>query len=133
MTQPSYRFPYVPRMIATLLIPYASAQRVGTQTPALLTGLLPFIRVTGGDGPSDLVNRHARFTVDVLADSVTVAELLAERIHQHLTTERLVLAPAVIDRVSCDSGPEEMPPWAPGVFRFQARYTSVSRRFKSSA
>jgi hypothetical protein len=33
-----------------------------------------------------------------------------------------------IDRVAVDSAPSEVPPWAPGIFRFEATYTVVSRR-----
>jgi hypothetical protein len=129
----TYRFPDAARTVATLLIPYASAQRVGTRVPSSLTGLLPFIRVVRHGGPSDLVSDYARLHIDVLADSVTVGELLAERIRQYLTTERLSLPPAIIDRVICDGAPEEVAPWAPGIFRFEGRYTAVSRRYKSSA
>jgi hypothetical protein len=127
----SYRFPYAPRVVASLLVPYAATDRVGTRLPDSLAGRLPFVWVVGEGGPSGPVNSYARIRVTVLADAVSVAELLAERIHQFLTTERLALPPAVIDRVTVDSIPQEVAPWAPGVLRFDARYTCVSRRFRS--
>lgn len=133
MTAPviEYRFPDAARTVAKLLEPLASPQRVGTRTPASLTGVMPFIRVTRRGGSSDEVNDYARIYIDVLATDVGAAELLSERIREFLTSRTHRLGRAVIDRVSVDSAPEELAPWSSGVFRFEGRYTVVSRRHKA--
>jgi len=132
MSQPWRRFPDAPKTVAKLLEPLAPAvtagSRVGTRFPSTLTGVMPFIRVTRHGGPSDEVSDYAFVHVDVLSDSLSAAEVLSERIRQKLTTERLRLGSAVVDRVECTSAPEEMPPWAPNINRFEARYTVVFRR-----
>lgn len=132
MSDAWYRFPDAPRTIAKLLEPLAGAGKVGTRVPSSLTGLMPYVRVTRHGGPSDTVSDYAVIHVDVLGDDLAAAEQLAERIRQKLTTERLRLGAAVVDRVTCDSAPEEMPPWSTGINRFEARYTAVFRRYRAA-
>lgn len=134
MTQPTpyYRFPNAARTIAKILEPMVGANKIGTRTPASLTGVMPYVRVRRLGGPSDLVNDYAAIHIDVLSDNLDAAEQLAERIRQKLTTEKLRLGAIVVDRVTCESAPEEMPLWAPGINRFEARYTAVFRRYRAA-
>ena len=139
MTQPQTfrRFPDAAKTIAKILetlVPATSAgPRVGTRTPDNLTGRMPFVRVVRDGGPSDLVNDYAFLYVDVLGNDLNAAENLAERIRQKLTLERLRLGRAVVDSVECTSAPTELPPWAPGIHRFETRYTVVFRRYNAPA
>ena len=135
MTQPTSfrRFPDAAKTIAKILEPLvpatAKGPRVGTRTPTDLTGFMPFIRVVRDGGPSDTVNDYARLYVDVFSDSTSAAEQLSEQIREKLTGERLRLGRAVVDSVDCTNGPTELPPWAPGINRFESRYTVVFRRY----
>jgi len=139
MTQPTIwrRFPSAARTIAKILEPLAPANakgaRVGTQTPGDLTGRMPFIRVVRSGGPSNLVNDFAYIYVDVFSDNLSAAEDLGEKIRQKLTLERLRLGPVIVDRVECTQAPTEMPPWAPGINRFESQYTVVFRRYNAPA
>ncbi len=137
MTQPTTwrRFPNAAKTIAKILEPLSPAvtkgARVGTRTPADLTGLMPFIRVVRDGGPSDLVSDYAFLYIDVFSDNLSAAETLSERIREKLTTESLRLGGAVVDSVDCTNGPTELPPWAPGINRFESRYTVVFRRYNA--
>jgi hypothetical protein len=139
MTQPTSfrRFPDAAKTVAKLLEPFVPATakggRVGTRTPDDLTGRMPFIRVVRDGGPSDLVNYYPLLYIDVFSDNLAAAENLSERIREKLTTERLRLGGAVIDNVVCTNGPTELPPWAPGINRFESRYTVVLRRYNAPA
>lgn len=139
MTQPATfrRFPDAAKTVAKILEPLAPAtakgSRVGTRTPAELTGLMPFVRVVRDGGPSDLVSDYALLYIDVFSDSLSAAETLAERIRERLTMERLRLGQAVVDSVTCTNAPTELPPWAPGIHRFESRYTVVFRRYNAPA
>jgi hypothetical protein len=139
MTQPTpfRRFPDAAKTIAKILEPLAPAnakgQRVGTRTPDNLTGLMPFIRVVREGGPSDLVSDYAYLYIDVFSDSLSAAESLSERIRQRLTLDRVRLGGAIVDSITCTNAPTELPPWAPGINRFESRYTVVFRRYNAPA
>lgn len=124
------RFADMAGTVAHLLSELAAPQRVGIATPDDLTGLLPFVRVTRSGGPRDRLNDYARLAVDVLDDDYDRGFGLAEDIAAFLEPGRLVYGPVVIDRVITDSAPQEVAPWAPGIFRFEAAYTVVSRRHR---
>lgn len=135
MTQPTpyWRFPNAARTIAKILEPIAGTNKIGTRTPASLTpAVMPYVRVRRLGGPSDQVNDFAYIHIDVLSDNLDAAEQLSERIRQKLTTEKLAYGAVVVDRISCESAPEEMPLWAPGINRFEARYTAVFRRYRAA-
>jgi hypothetical protein len=117
--------------MAHLLAQLAAPDRVGVATPEDLTGRLPFIRVTRSGGPRDRLNDYARVTVDVLHDDYDQGFALAEDVAAFFE-RRLGLryGPVVIDRTVVDSAPQEVAPWAPGIFRFEAGYTVVSRHHR---
>ena len=139
MTQPDTfrRFPPAARTIAKILEqlapPVAKGARVGTRTPDDLTGRMPFIRVVRDGGPSDAVNDFALLYVDVFSDNLDAAEKLSERIRELMTQQPIRLGPAIVDSVTCTNGPTELPPWAPGINRFESRYTVVFRRYNAPA
>jgi hypothetical protein len=118
----------VARLLATLTAP----DRVGVATPDDLTGLMPFIRVTRSGGPRDRVSDYARLAVDVFDTDYSRGFALAEDIAAFLEVGRLRYGAVLIDRVTCDNAPQELPPWAPGIFRFEATYTVVSRRHQAA-
>ncbi|TDC02281.1 hypothetical protein E1091_01140 [Micromonospora fluostatini] len=131
MTTPLRRFPDVQRALVTILEPLAGAGRAGVETPTDLQAKLPFIRVLRIGGGSDRLSDFAVVDVDVFAASYGAAELLAERVRQLLTGPPLRAGAAVLDRITCDSGPVELP-WAPGVRRFGATYQVTARRYTTS-
>jgi hypothetical protein len=123
------RFADIATIVAKLLGENVnSPQRVGISVPPDLTGLMPYIRVTRSGGPRDRLNDVARITVDVLDSNYTRGVTTAENVAAFLEPARLRRGPVVLDRVAVDSAPREVAPWAPGVFRFEAAYTVVSRR-----
>lgn len=124
------RFADMAGVVARLLIDLAAPDRVGVTTPDDLTGLLPFIRVARSGGPRDRLNDYARLTVDVFNDDYDAGFALAEDVAAFLEPGRLIYGPVLIDRVAVDSAPQEIAPWAPGIFRFEAGYTVVSRRHR---
>lgn len=126
------RFADMAGMVAHLLVAVAAPERVGITTPDDLSGLLPFVRVTRSGGPRDRINDFARLAVDVFADDYDGGFALAEDIAAFLEPGRLIYGPVVIDRVAVDSAPQEVAPWAPGIFRFEAAYTVVSRRHRGA-
>lgn len=131
MTGPLQRFPDVQAALVTLLESLAGAGRTGIETPGNLQDVLPFVRVIRRGGTSDRINDHATVEVDVFDLTYKGAELLAERVREYLTGERLRAGPAVIDRVTCERAPAEVP-WGPGVRRFNAAYRLVSRRYTAA-
>jgi hypothetical protein len=126
------RFADMAGTVAHLLVAVAAPERVGITTPDDLSGLLPFVRVTRSGGPRDRINDFARLAVDVFADDYDGGFALAEDIAAFLEPGRLIYGPVVIDRVAVDSAPQEVAPWAPGIFRFEAAYTVVSRRHRGA-
>jgi hypothetical protein len=139
VTQPSTfrRFPDAAKTVAKILEPFVPATsagaRIGTRTPDNLTGRMPFIRVVRDGGPSDLVNDYAYLYVDVFSDNLNAAETLSEKIREKLTLERLRLGRVFLDSAVCTNAPTELPPWAPGIHRFESRYTVVFRRYNAPA
>lgn len=124
------RFADMAAVVAQLLVAVAGSGRTGIATPDVLTGAMPFARVTRVGGPRDRVNDRARIAVDVFDSDYTRGFDMAEQIAAYLEPGRLHQGPVVIDRVALDSAPQEVAPWAPGIFRFEARYTVISRRHR---
>lgn len=122
------RFANIPETVAQLLVPLAGVGHTGITVPASLTGLLPYARATRMQSPRDRLNDYARIAVDVFDTDYDRGIRLAEDIADFLEPGRLRLGAVVIDRVEVDAAPQEVAPWAPGVFRWEARYTVVSRR-----
>lgn len=124
------RFADMATLVAHLLGNVIDPSQVGIATPADLTGLLPFARATRIGGPRDRINDFARINVDVLDADYDRGFALAEDIATYLQPGRLRLGPVLIDRVMVDQAPQEIAPWAPGIFRFESRFTIVSRRHR---
>lgn len=122
------RFADIATAVAQLLAGLAGPGRTGITTPADLAGLMPFIRATRSGGPRDRLNDYARIAVDVFDTEYARGMAMAQEVAAFLEPARLHYGALVIDRVEVDSAPQEVVPWAPGVFRFEATYTVVSRR-----
>ncbi len=126
------RFADVASVLAHLLAAVTAPEQVGVAFPAELPGRLPFVRVTRSGGPRDRLNDYARIAVDVLDDDYDRGYATAEDVAAFLEPGRLHYGAVVIDRVGVDSAPQEVAPWAPGIFRFEAAYTVVSRRVRAA-
>lgn len=126
------RFADMATTVAHLLSAVADLDRIGVATPDNLAGRMPFIRVTRAGGPRDRLNDYARLTVDVFDDDYARGSTTAEDIAMFLEPGRLRWDAVVIDRVAVDNAPQEVAPWAPGIFRFEATYTVVSRRYRAA-
>ncbi len=126
------RFADMASTVAMLLTPLAGAGRTGISVPPSLEGRLPFVRATRGGSPRDRINDYARISVDVFDSDYARGSALAEEIAALLEPGRLRLGPVIIDRVEVDAAPQEVAPWAPGIFRWEARYTVVSRRHRAA-
>lgn len=124
------RFADMATAVASILAAVAAPDRVGIATPDDLTGRMPFIRVTRSSGPRDRINDYARLSVDVFDTDYTRGFTTAEDVATFLEPGRQHWGPVVIDRVVVDSAPQEVAPWAPGIFRFEAAFTVVSRRHR---
>jgi hypothetical protein len=124
------RFADMAVVVAQLLSAITALNRVGIATPDDLTGLMPFIRVTRAGGPRDRINDYARLAVDVFDNDYARGSGTAEDVATFLEPGQLRYGAVLIDRVTCDNAPQELPPWAPGIFRFEATYTVVSRRHR---
>ena len=124
------RFAEMASTVAYLLSAVTALDRVGVATPDDLTGRMPFIRVNRAGGGRDRLNDYARLTVDVFDNDYARGSATAEDVAGFLEAGRQHWGSVVIDRVSCDAAPQEVAPWAPGIFRFEATYTVVSRRYR---
>lgn len=124
------RFADVASTVALLLEPLAGVGHTGISVPASLIGLLPFVRATRTGSPRDRLNDYARIAVDVLDEDYDRGFALAEDIAALLEPGRLRLGPVILDRTEVDAAPQEVAPWAPGIFRWEARYKIVSRRHR---
>lgn len=126
------RFADMAATVALLLEPLAGADHTGITTPADLTGLMPFVRAVRNASPRDQLNDYARITVDIFDTDYARGSTLGEDVTEYLAAGSLRLGPVLVDRVLIDSAPQEVAPWAPGIFRWEARYTVVSRRYETA-
>lgn len=126
------RFADIATTIARICGAVVGPDNVGIATPEDLTGLLPFVRASRSGGPRDRLNDYARITIDVFDDDYERGHATAEDIAAFLEPGRLHYGPVVIDRVLVDRAPQEVIPWAPNIFRFEAAYTIVSRRHRTA-
>lgn len=124
------RFADMATTVAQLLVSVVGPGRTGIATPDSLVGIMPFVRATRGGGPRDRISDRARIFIDVFDSDYDRGFAMAESIAAFLEPGRLRLGAVLIDRVVIDSAPQEVAPWAPGIFRFEARYTIVSRRHR---
>jgi len=127
MTAPWRRFPDVPRLLVGLLLQRHGSGAAGIETPPNLHQLTRFVRVMRVGGASDAVNDYAHVEFDWFAPTYTALDEMSQRDHQWLLGGGLRHGAAVVDRVTCEQAPTEMP-WAPGMRRFNGIYEIVSRR-----
>lgn len=110
----------------TLLATAFTPTRVGTQTPADLQDVLPFIEVSLVDGHSDTpLLETAIVDVDVYADTYDAAMALAKQVQFFLSVRARGqnVGSASIRNVDCTSIPRSRP-WADtAVFRVGATYS----------
>ncbi len=128
----SDQFADIATVIAQFLSPLVGPGHTGIATPDNLAGHLPFVRATRAGGPRDRISDHARIYIDVFDTDYDRGHTTAETIAAYLEPGRLRQGPVLIDRVVIDSAPQEIAPWAPGIFRFETRYTIVSRRHRAA-
>lgn len=120
------RFPDVVRLLVTALEALHDPARTGPETPENLQQLLPFVRVQRIGGGRDRLNDFPTVSVDVFADSYSVAEALADDVDQWLTGPPPPLPE--LDRAIHDIAPRRLPWGDERIFRFQSQYTIVARR-----
>lgn len=126
MTSPFRRFPDVQRLLVDELETLAGDGRTAIETPTNLADVLPFVRVLRVGGFSDRINDRATVDIDVFAATYGAAELLAERVRQHLVGPPPPVT--LFDRIDCEIAPRELP-WGDGtVRRWNATYLVTSRR-----
>jgi len=101
---------------------------IGTVTPSNLNTSMPFVRVTRIGGGDTRITDTARVDVDAFGATRTVAYNLAEACRQRLISGPHVTAPGVLDSVTTDAGPHEVPWGDPTIRRFTASYSVSSRR-----
>lgn len=131
MTTPLRRFPDVQVILVNLLEEFVGLDRTGIETPVNLQARLPFIRVVRTGGSSGLLVDHATVDVDCFGTGYTATELLAEQVRQYLTGPPLRYGPQILDRITCESSPTELP-WAPGMRRIGATYLVTARRYTTA-
>jgi hypothetical protein len=111
-------------LVAALTDLVADAQHIGTRTPPDLQSRLDFIRIHAGGGPRDQVNAHTRVDVQVFSATRASGLALAEQLDDYLTQTRL----SRVDRIVCESGPQEVPWPDPTTRTWIAIYRVVTRR-----
>lgn len=126
MSTPLRRFPDVQRVLVEGLEVIVGAGSTGIETPVNLIQVLPFVRVVRAGGSSNRLHDLSSVDVDVFHGRYVDGEALAERIRQYLCGPPPPFA--VLDRVECDSAPQELPWGDPGIRRFNASYTAIARR-----
>lgn len=120
-------FPDVEVVLMTVLGGLATT---GTVTPSTLQNSLPFIRIMRVGGSDDRFNDSARVSIDAFGADRAAARTLAESIRQTLLAWPIVVGDpsCVIDKVTTNVGPMEIPWGDVNVRRQNASYTVVVRR-----
>jgi hypothetical protein len=118
-------FPDVQAMLVEMLADYGT---VAVKTGPDLAEKLPFISVQRLGGRDDRFTDEAPVDVDVFTPDYS-GLALAETIRQRLTAGPIRTSLGVIDRITTDSAPREIP-WTDGstVRRFAATYRLRARR-----
>lgn len=110
------------------LAPTATVRHVDTETPADLTGALPFVRVELLTGSDDDVTDVSVVDIDVLSDSRDTAYALARDIRSRFTGSPHRVGTVVLDRIVTEEKPRRLP-WDDGnIWRFGATYRISARR-----
>lgn len=101
---------------------------VDVTTPNDLQANLPFIRVGRIGGTDDRFTDAGHVDVDCFAVQRSDASALAALVHQRMLSFPHVLSDCVIDGVTTDASPNEVP-WAnTAIRRFTASYRVTARR-----
>lgn len=112
--------------VETLLIDDLDAYgTTGTVTPPDLQAHLPFIRVRRAGGSDNGRSDAPRVDVEVFAATRAIGFGVAETIRDHLIHDFAVPS---IDRVTTETGPQELPWEDPDIRRWLVTYRVVTRR-----
>lgn len=117
-----------PDMEAALIELVQDLATADVETPSVLDDVLPFIRVTRIGGNDDFFTDSGRMDVDVFASQRTQASSLARTVRQRLGKGAVVLSDCVIDTVTTDVSPNEVPWGNPTIKLFTASYRITARR-----
>jgi hypothetical protein len=111
----------------------------GTETPADLQALLAassgtgnVIRVRRVGGPDDGITDTARIDIDCFATRRSAVVALAETVRQRLISGPHATGSTVIDYVTTETGPVDLPWDDPKVRRRTATYTVRARRVRTT-
>jgi hypothetical protein len=118
-------FPDIEAALVELLSDLATC---GTVTPPNLDSSLPFIRIMRYGGNDDLINDSARIDIDAFGQDRASSYELGEAIRQRLLAFPFSLTNCVIDKVTSNTGPMEIPWGDANVRRRNASYTVICRR-----
>lgn len=113
---------------AVLLLLDDLGATTGIETPNNLALVCPFIRVRSLGGSDDRFNDHSRIDLDVFSPLRVTAKSLAELVRQRLLSFPHVLTSCVIDEVTTEVSPQEIP-WSNTAIRLvAATYSATTRR-----
>lgn len=120
-------FPDVQGLLVEAIAVFPGVHDAGTETPADLDAALPFVRVTGGSGPTNALNTRPVLDIDVFGVGYEATKTLARRLQVWL----LGPPPPIwqLDHVTSENGPQELP-WAEdgGPRRFGLTFRFTARR-----
>lgn len=117
-----------PDLEAALIELFADLGTADTETPSTLDSNLPFIRVGRIGGNDNFFTDSGRMDVDTYAEKRTQASLLSRQIRQRLGKGAIVLSSCVIDTVTVDVSPNEVPWGNSKISYFTASYRITARR-----
>lgn len=115
-------------MVRAHLLTVDGVSRVGTVTPSDLASTLPFVRVSRIGGTDDRLSDFARVDVDVYAASEMAGYRLAETLRQTLISGPARTSWGLIDRVTTEVAPRQVPYDNPAVWHVTATYRVATRR-----
>lgn len=102
-------WPDVERIVGDLLAGLTAPGSIGSETPANLQDVLPFIRVRRIGGSDDLITDAARVDVQVYAADAAQAKQLAETARQRILAGSAVTSHGVLDHGRTEAGPMILP------------------------
>lgn len=114
--------------LCTLIAPLVGEDNVAPVRPKSFEGRLPFVLVYRYGGADDGLTDRAEIGIDVHSETRGQGWPLASAIRELLTASWHSVDGVVIDRVTTDSAPYEVPFGDEGVRRWVSEYTVTSRR-----
>lgn len=121
------RLPF-PDIEAALISLLGDLATCGTVTPANLDTSLPFIRIMRYGGADDLISDSSRVDIDAFESTRELSYQLGEAVRQRILSFPFSLTGCVIDKVTSNTGPMEIPWGDANVRRRNASYTVICRR-----